>query len=92
MKKLEISKKEEIIGGYDVWMCSILSIYLAVSDTLTNMEFIHVAMLYDAYDCIPTATARLHRVVTLMLLTSFIIIPFKHQNIQKYKYFLTLLH
>jgi hypothetical protein len=40
----------------------------------------------------PPATARLHRVVTLMLLTSFINIPLKLQNIQKYKYFLTLLH
>jgi hypothetical protein len=52
MKKLEISKKQEIIGGYDVWMCSWLGAFLAISNSWGDLQFIQISMLYDAYDCI----------------------------------------
>ena len=52
MKRIEISKSEKLIGGYNVWYCGILSGILSMSPSLTEMQFDIAISLFFAFDCI----------------------------------------
>jgi len=51
MKKIDFQKKQEIVGGYDVMMCSLLGTLVGpLSHTLTNGQCLWAAEMY-AYNC-----------------------------------------
>ena len=52
MKKLEISKKQEIIGGYDVYLCSLLGAILAMGSNWSDTTYEYMLNMYIGFDCI----------------------------------------
>ncbi|WP_255066140.1 hypothetical protein [Lacihabitans sp. LS3-19] len=52
MKRIDTPQKQEIVGGYDVMMCSVLGVLVGpLSHTLTTGQWFWATEMY-AYNCV----------------------------------------